>query len=98
MEPNPGYTVNMPWMKRTCRKWWDVGGVEAEWVTESETFYQSCEMVSRGTGRGSPRGFLWAPALLLEGGRAWGVFRNGLSPCFFLSKVSDAAQRELLLL
>ena len=68
-----------------------MGGLGAEWVTKSEPFYHGGEVVSRGTGGGSPRGFPWAPALPL---RQREGLRDGLSQCFLPSKVSDEAQRE----
>lgn len=53
-------------------------------VTESEPFYQRCEMVSRGTSWFSPHRLSLNPSLLLEAGKAWGIFRDGFSQCFFL--------------
>lgn len=81
MEPNPGYTVNMPWVKRACRNGGGGGGVDAEGVEESELFYQSCKMASRGTHGASHRLSL-NPSFLLEPERALGIFRDGLPQCF----------------
>lgn len=83
MEPNPGYTVNMPWVKRACRtKVGRAGEKEAKCSTESETFQGGREIMKWRNGGASSTGGI---SFLLAWRQRPGMFRvDGLSVCPYL--------------